>query len=94
MAKSKKLMKSKQRLSRDEFADMLEMLAERVRDGRVRLKQGSDKVVLELPKNFTVELEVEEKPTRRGTKCELEIEVEWTVGADGPIDRARGLTIR
>lgn len=82
MAPSTRLVKSSESMSREELAGLLEGLAGRIRNGTVTLKSGADEVQLELPERVKVDVEVTEAVRRRGTKMELEIEIEWYPGQD------------
>lgn len=86
MTHAVRLVKSKERRSREELADMLVALAERIRAGRVRLTQADREVLLELPETMQVDLEVEEQLRRKGMKREIEIEISWYEGAEGPLE--------
>ncbi len=81
--RSTKLLSTTQRLDRNGLADLLSVLAERVRGGQVILASGADTLTLDLPAQVKVDIDVESKPRRVGTKMELEIEIEWTEGVDG-----------
>jgi amphi-Trp domain-containing protein len=49
------------------------------------LKQGSDEITIEFPKDMVLELKVEEEQGKR-LKKSLEIELEWIVGDDQEVD--------
>lgn len=83
MSKKTVLMKSKDRLSRADAAAFLRQLAEKVEGGEVSLIQGDQEVVLEIPAQVQLDVEAQDKPKKRGTKRQLEIEMEWYVGLEG-----------
>lgn len=79
---SAKLVKSKDVHTRDELADLLELLAVRVRAGELVFEHGSEQLVVPVPDSLRVGLEVSEstKPTKVTRK--LEIDVKWQVEED------------
>ena len=81
MAKKKfVLMKSKQRLDRAAAADFLRQLADKLESGTVSLNQAGEQLQLEIPDQVVLEVEAEDKVKPRGTKRQLEIEIEWVEG--------------
>lgn len=80
MAPSTRLVKSSEKMDREQLAALLEGLAGRIRTGALTLTSGADEVHLDLPERVKVDVEVTEAVRRRGTKLELEIEVEWYRG--------------
>ncbi|HHD63143.1 MAG TPA: amphi-Trp domain-containing protein, partial [Desulfobulbaceae bacterium] len=59
--------------------------------GSMTLRQNENEVVLDFPQQMTLEIKVEDEvKKRKGTKRELEIELEWYLGAD---DRQTGVMI-
>lgn len=87
MRKNGKLLKSKAKFTRDELADLLEGLAGRIRDGQLTLGEGAGQVEMDLPRTFTVKMEVADTG-KRVLKRELELKIEWPVEADGtPLER-------
>lgn len=91
------VMKSKDVRTRDELADLLQSLAERIRSGRVVLNQGATDVELELPASVHVDLEVTDSAKPSRTKRELEIEVWWEIDETGrPVEGqgSSGVTVR
>ena len=77
MAPSTKLVSSSQVMSRDQLAGLLEGIASRIRDGQVVLSSGPDSVTLDLPEQVTVDVEATTQDKARGTKTQLELEIEW-----------------
>ncbi len=83
--RSTKLLSTSQRLDRAGVADLLTVLAERIRGGQVILASGADSLTLDLPAHLDVDIDVQSKARGTGKKLELEIEIEWTEGIDaGP----------
>ena len=83
------LFKNKERISRNEAADFLRQLADKVSQGNVLLKQGSEEVQLSLPDNVILEVEVEDEQKRRkGVQHKIEVELKWYEGDDqrGPME--------
>lgn len=63
-----------------EVADFLRTLADRLAEGRLTFRRGSEEVNLVLPQNVVLELKVEEKVKKGRTKHHLEVEIEWMEG--------------
>ncbi len=77
---STKLLTTSQTMPRDELADLLVGIAERVRTGEVVLRQGEESLALDLPPSVDVDVEVTSEDKSAGTKIQLEIEIEWYEG--------------
>ena len=75
------LFKSEEKKTKSEIADVLRLLADKVTQGRMSLNNQEVIVDLEFPESMTLEIKVEEE-TKQKTKRSLEIELEWTVGAN------------
>lgn len=84
-----RMIKTSEKMSRDELADLLDQMAARIRSGALTLKSGTDEVLVEPAEQVKVDVEVVKKDKRRGTTMELEIEIEWTPGDTG----SGGLTL-
>ncbi len=86
MGREKVLFKSEEKKSRVEIVSILRSVADRIEQGTMTLRQGEREVVLDFPQHMTLELKVEdEKKKRKGTKRQLEIELEWYPDAgEGP----------
>ena len=89
--------KSKNDLSREDLADLLQTLADRFHEGDLTLSKGAEQVEIDLPDGCRVEIEVNDKPHRGGIERELELEISWQVDERGaPIEGQtpkRGFTI-
>ncbi len=78
MGKEVLLFKSKERKSRAEVSTFLHQLADKLDEGKVVLRQGAEEVVLELPHNLILEIQVEdEDKKRKGLEHSLEVEIKW-----------------
>lgn len=78
---STKLLTTSQKLDPAATADLLTMLADRIRRGQVHLADGNADVTLDLPDRMEVDVEVTREEKRSGaTKLELEIEISWREG--------------
>ena len=75
------LFKSEEKKTKSEIADVLRLLADKVAQGCMTLNNQEMTVDLDLPETMTLEIKVEEE-TKHKTKRSLEIELEWTVGAN------------
>lgn len=78
MGRETKLFKSEERKSRTEVSHFLHQLADKISEGKVILSQGGEDMVLELPQNLILELQVEdEEKGRKGIQHSLEVEIKW-----------------
>lgn len=83
MARETVLFRSEERKSRDEVAQFLRQIADRLQSGSVTLIQGEERLQLDIPTGLTLEIKVEEEQKRDGPRRSLEIEVEWREGDSG-----------
>jgi amphi-Trp domain-containing protein len=79
------LFKSEERKISSDIANVLRHIADKIDNGTMTLKQGSDEITIEFPNNMVLELKVEEEQGKR-LKKSFEIELEWTVGDDQKAD--------
>ena len=78
MAKKDKLFKSKERKNREEVGEFLSQLSDIISGGKLVLRQGKEKITIEIPENLILEVEATQQDTKRkGKKHQLEIEIEW-----------------
>ena len=78
MGRETKLFKSQERKSRTDVSHFLHQLADKISEGKVILSQGAQEMVLELPQNLILELQVEdEEKGRKGIQHSLEVEIKW-----------------
>ena len=78
MGKETRLFKSEERMSRPDVSAFLHQLADKLSDGKVVLKQGSEEIALDLPHNLILEIQVEdEDKKRKGVQHSLELEIKW-----------------
>lgn len=82
MAKKNLLLKSDEVMSRADVAGFLRQVSEAVAKGQVTLKQGEEMVEVDIPDQVEFEVEVAEKPKKKGKQLSLEFELEWIVGED------------
>jgi amphi-Trp domain-containing protein len=84
MQKEKRLFKSEERKSRAEVGEFLRQIAEKLEGGQVILKQGGQELVLVIPANLVLEVQVEDEDKKsKGMQHSLEIEVKWFEGDEG-----------
>ena len=88
MGRETVLFKSEEKKTSMDIANTLRQIAEKIDDGTMILRQGSEEITLEFPKNMVLELKVEEEQGRR-LKKSFEIELEWVIGEE----QADGATI-
>jgi len=72
---AKKLLRMESLMSRDEAAEKLHSLADKISEGRVELEAGNDSVELTPSDQVEFELEVEQESDG---DLSIEVEVEWS----------------
>jgi amphi-Trp domain-containing protein len=72
------LFKSEEKKSSSDVAIALRQIADKIDDGSMILKKGSEEITVEFPKNMILELKIEEEQGKR-LKKSFEIELEWIV---------------
>jgi amphi-Trp domain-containing protein len=78
VAKEVRLFKSEERKNRSEVSAFLHQLADKMGAGQVILRQGQEEIVLDLPHNLILEIQVEdEDKKRKGIQHSLEVEIKW-----------------
>jgi amphi-Trp domain-containing protein len=77
---SRKLLKTTEKMSREDAAEKLHSLADKIGEGQVELKSGNDSVSLQPGKHVEFELDVEEE---EDGDISIEIEVEWPEAGNG-----------
>lgn len=78
MGREIKLFKSEERKSRTDVSSFLHQLADKISEGKVVLSQGAEDVILEIPQNVILEVQVEdEEKGRKGIQHSLEVEITW-----------------
>jgi len=75
------LFKSEEKKSYSEIVNALRQLADKIDDGTMILKQGSEEIKIEFPTNMIFELQIEEEYGEK-LKKSFEIELEWIVGEE------------
>jgi amphi-Trp domain-containing protein len=89
VGKETRLFKSEERKNRADVSAFLHQLADKVGDGQVVLRQGKDEIVLNMPHNLILEIQVEdEDKKRKGIQHSLEVEIKWfdDDAAGGPLE--------
>jgi amphi-Trp domain-containing protein len=82
MGKETVLFKSEEKKSSIDVANTLRQIADKIDDGTMILKQGSEEITLEFPKNMVLELKIEEEQGKKKLKKSFEIELEWVIGEE------------
>jgi len=78
MGRETRLFKSEERKNRSDVGAFLHQLADKVGAGQVSLRQGQEKITVEMPQNVILELQVEDEDKgRKGTQHSLKIEITW-----------------
>jgi amphi-Trp domain-containing protein len=84
MGKERKIFKSEENKSLDQVSGFLRELAEKMASGQIVLRQGQEEIVLTLPANLVLEIQVEEEDKGQARiQHSLEIEVKWFDGEEG-----------
>ena len=89
MGKETRLFKSEESKNRAEVGEFLRQIAERVANGEVILRQGAEELVLKIPTNLILEVQVEDEDKKsKGIQHSLEIEIKWfdDDGQSGPLE--------
>ena len=81
MGKETVLFKSEEMKASSDIANTLRQIADKIDDGTMILKQGSEEITLDFPKNMVLELKIEEEQGKR-LKKSFEIELEWIIGEE------------
>ena len=77
------LFESEERKSRDEVCALLRTMADRIEQGAVTLRKGSEELELELPGQLVLEVKAEdEDKDGKGKEHSLEIEMKWWKGIE------------
>lgn len=79
MGKETVLFKSEEKKASKDVAIALRRIADKIDDGNMTLKKGSEEITVEFPKRMIIELKIEEEQGKR-LKKSFEIELEWVVG--------------
>jgi amphi-Trp domain-containing protein len=78
VGKETRLFKSEERKNRGEVSAFLTQLASKLSDGQVILRQGQDEIVLEIPHNLVLEIQVEDEDKKsKGIQHSIELEIKW-----------------
>lgn len=78
MGREIKLFKSEERKSRADVSTFLHQLADKISAGKVILSQGTEEIILDLPQNVILEIQVEdEEKSKKGIQHSLEVEIKW-----------------
>ncbi len=84
MGKKTRLFKSEELKKRAEVGEFLHQIAERIANGEVVLRKGAEELVLQIPENLILEVQVEDEDKKaKGIQHSLEIEIKW-FDNDGP----------
>ena len=89
MGRETVLFKSEEKKASSEIANTLRQIADKIDDGIMILKQGSEEITLDFPKSMVLELKIEEEQGKKKLKKSFEIELEWIIGEE----QSEGATI-
>ena len=85
MGKEVRLFKSEERQRRVDVGAFLHQLADKIAEGQVVLRQGTNELALQLPQNVILEIQVEDEDKKqKGIQHSLEIESKWFDNDDTP----------
>ena len=82
MGRETVLFRSEEKKASSDIANTLRQIADKIDDGTMILKQGSEEITLEFPKNMVLELKIEEEQGKKQLKKSFEIELEWIMGEE------------
>ena len=82
MGRETVLFKSEEKKASSDIANTLRQIADKIDDGTMILKQGTEEITLEFPKNMVLELKIEEEQGKKRLKKSFEIELEWIMGEE------------
>ena len=91
MGRETVLFKTEEKMSRSQAAEMLRAIAEKIENGQVILRQGTEEVKLKIPDRVELEVKAEKEVGRRHSRKKLELEIEWLVGASA--NQQKSLTL-
>jgi amphi-Trp domain-containing protein len=78
MGKETRLFKSEERMGRAKAADFMRQIADKIQDGVVILRQGSEELTIQLSDQVILEIQVEdEEKGAKGIQHSLELEIKW-----------------
>jgi len=78
MGKETRLFESKEHKSRSDTAEFLNHIAEKLENGKVVLRRGQKELVVDIPENLILEVQVEDENKKvKGILHSLEIEIKW-----------------
>jgi amphi-Trp domain-containing protein len=89
MGRETRLFKSEERKNRADVASFFHQLADKISVGKVVLSQGTEELVLQLPENMLLEVQIEdEEKGAKGIQHSLEVEIKWFDNDDnsGPLE--------
>lgn len=89
MGDERTLYESESRRSVSEVVDFLQQLAHWLGDRQITFEDGDETVVITIPDNVVLEIEIEEEDKGDGrVKRSLEVEIEWMEEKAGPVATA------
>lgn len=78
MGKETRLFKSEEYKSRSDVGEFLQQIAEKIVSGEVVIRRGQEELVLTIPENLILEVQVEDEDKKsKGIQHSLEIEIKW-----------------
>ena len=78
MGKETRLFKSEEPKSRAQVGEFLRQIADKLDNGEVVLRRGSEELTLTIPENLVLEIQVEDEDKKqKGIQHSLEIEIKW-----------------
>jgi len=78
MGREARLFKSEERKNRAAVGHFLHQLADKISEAKVVLRQGAEELVLQLPENLILEVQVEDEDKgAKGIQHSLEVEIKW-----------------
>ncbi len=80
MGKEIVLFKSEERKERPSVVSFLHQLADKLEEGEVTFRQGTEEITVVVPDRIILEVKVEEEGKKGRTQRSIEVEIEWIEG--------------
>jgi amphi-Trp domain-containing protein len=78
MGKETRLFKSEEQKSRSDVSEFLRQIAEKIASGELVLRKGQEEIILKIPKNLVLEVQVEDEDKKaKGIQHSIELEIKW-----------------
>jgi len=90
MGKEIVLFKSEERKDRQSVVSFLHQLADKLAEGEVTFRRGSQEITVKVPDSLILEIKVEEEDKKGRTQHSIEVELEWIEGDEAGLTLTLG----